>query len=212
MTNTFEKIPEEKRNLIITLSVEEFSLKSYADASTDDIARKAGIAKGSLFYYFKSKKGLYLYVLGDCITRALAAAKKRSVDTDDAREGLIDSFYNRIKFCRENPETFRLIQRASGELSPEVFEEKQQLMNAYIDDSDRELKDSISSFVKKASLNTDPVTACDVLYMYWTGVSMFMLNRHKQLPERAMREPETVYTDIETYFNTLFDGLFKPKK
>ena len=45
-------------------------------ASTDDIAAKAGISKGLLFYYFHNKKELYLYLL-EYATRRCAGLPKR---------------------------------------------------------------------------------------------------------------------------------------
>jgi len=63
MYSSFEKLPVEKRELILRSSLEEFTAKGYYEASTDAITRNAGISKGILFHYFKSKKGLYLYLV-----------------------------------------------------------------------------------------------------------------------------------------------------
>ena len=46
----------------INAAIEVFSKYDYKHASTDLIAAKAGITKGSLFYYFHNKKELYLYL------------------------------------------------------------------------------------------------------------------------------------------------------
>lgn len=62
MSNSFEKLPEEKRNLILRISLEEFVRNGYYKASTDTITGQAGISKGILFHYFKNKKGLFLYL------------------------------------------------------------------------------------------------------------------------------------------------------
>ena len=52
MNEKFFALPEEKRHQIINAAIEVFSKYDYKHASTDLIAAKAGISKGSLFYYF----------------------------------------------------------------------------------------------------------------------------------------------------------------
>lgn len=63
MYSTFEKLPEDKKQKIIKVCIDEFSANGYESTSTDVITEKAEISKGSLFYYFKNKKGLYLYIV-----------------------------------------------------------------------------------------------------------------------------------------------------
>ncbi len=62
MNEKFYELPEEKRLRIINAGFEVFSRNTYKKASTDDIAVKAGISKGLLFYYFHDKKSLYLFL------------------------------------------------------------------------------------------------------------------------------------------------------
>lgn len=58
----FFELPEEKQLRIINAALEAFSKSEYKKASTEDIAAKAGISKGLLFYYFHDKKTLYLFL------------------------------------------------------------------------------------------------------------------------------------------------------
>ena len=63
MNEKFLELPEEKRLKIINAGFEIFSKSDYKHASTEDIAAKAGISKGLLFYYFHNKQALYLFLL-----------------------------------------------------------------------------------------------------------------------------------------------------
>lgn len=63
MNEAFMGLSEEKRQRIINGALEVFARYDYKQALTDDIAAKAGISKGSLFYYFKDKRELYLYLV-----------------------------------------------------------------------------------------------------------------------------------------------------
>ncbi len=69
---TFFNLPEEKRNKIINISLLEFAQHSYRVASLSRIVEKAGIAKGSMYQYFKNKKGLYLYLIDFTTNRKLS--------------------------------------------------------------------------------------------------------------------------------------------
>lgn len=59
----FDALPPERQEAIIRASVEGFGRNSYKEASTEDIARRAGMSKGLLFFYFRNKKALYLRTL-----------------------------------------------------------------------------------------------------------------------------------------------------
>jgi AcrR family transcriptional regulator len=60
---TFFNLPEEKRQVIIDIAIDEFADNDYKNASISNIASRAGIAKGSLYQYFKDKRELYFYLL-----------------------------------------------------------------------------------------------------------------------------------------------------
>jgi AcrR family transcriptional regulator len=63
MNEKFFELPEEKKHKIINAGFEIFSKNTYKKASTEDIAARAGISKGLLFYYFHNKKALYMFLL-----------------------------------------------------------------------------------------------------------------------------------------------------
>ncbi|NLM21554.1 MAG: TetR/AcrR family transcriptional regulator [Peptococcaceae bacterium] len=62
-TEKFMKLDPQKRKTILDAALQEFADYGYEYASTNRIVEKAKISKGSLFYYFKSKKELYYYLI-----------------------------------------------------------------------------------------------------------------------------------------------------
>lgn len=62
MTEIFNKLDEEKRLAIINSGLKIFSIYGFQKSSTDLIARKAGISKGLLFYYFKNKLSYFEFL------------------------------------------------------------------------------------------------------------------------------------------------------
>jgi len=51
--------PEKTRAAILQAALQEFAHEGVAGARTDEIARRAGVNKALLYYYFKDKEGLY---------------------------------------------------------------------------------------------------------------------------------------------------------
>ncbi|MEG0285823.1 MAG: TetR/AcrR family transcriptional regulator [Vagococcus sp.] len=54
---------EEKELEILLAATKEFSEKGFFQTKTEDIANRAGVSKGLVFHYFKSKKNLYNQVV-----------------------------------------------------------------------------------------------------------------------------------------------------
>ncbi|WP_377889055.1 TetR/AcrR family transcriptional regulator [Alkalihalobacillus sp. R86527] len=91
MYTNFERLPDEKKERILSICIEEFAESGFDKTSTDTITTRAGISKGILYHYFKNKKNLYIYVvdhsrklIGDRIMNDL-----QSVKTED--------FFDRVK-------------------------------------------------------------------------------------------------------------------
>jgi len=62
MNKKFFTLSQRKQMRIIEAGIDVFGEFGYQKANTDDIAAKAGISKGLLFYYFHNKKEFYLFL------------------------------------------------------------------------------------------------------------------------------------------------------
>ena len=60
-TKTFYRLRDEKQDAILRAAVHEFVKNGFTRTKTSDIAKNAGISKGSLFQYFENKKELFIY-------------------------------------------------------------------------------------------------------------------------------------------------------
>ncbi|MBA4603099.1 TetR/AcrR family transcriptional regulator [Thermoactinomyces mirandus] len=52
-----------KKAELLNAALDEFTKKTYEDASLNRIIKNAGISKGTFYYHFKDKQTLYLYLL-----------------------------------------------------------------------------------------------------------------------------------------------------
>ncbi|MBT2654949.1 TetR/AcrR family transcriptional regulator [Bacillus sp. ISL-18] len=57
-----EKLTEKQRKILLS-AIESFSEKGYASTSTSEIAKKAGVAEGTIFRHYKTKKDLLMAIV-----------------------------------------------------------------------------------------------------------------------------------------------------
>lgn len=62
-TETFLRLPEEKRRRFLDAAWEEFTSARFTDVSINQIVRRAGIPRGSFYQYFAGKDDLFAYLL-----------------------------------------------------------------------------------------------------------------------------------------------------
>ena len=62
-SETFLRLPEEKRTRFINAAWEEFTSTRFADASINQIIKRAKIPRGSFYQYFLDKDDLFAYLL-----------------------------------------------------------------------------------------------------------------------------------------------------
>lgn len=62
-TDTFFRLPEEKRQRLMDSAWDEFTTVRFSDASINKIIRSAGIPRGSFYQYFTDKDDLFSYLV-----------------------------------------------------------------------------------------------------------------------------------------------------
>jgi AcrR family transcriptional regulator len=76
MATVQRQTAEERREEVLAAAVEEFARHGFHGASTDSIARRAGISQPYLFRLFGSKKDLYVAAVRRCFRRTLEAMQR----------------------------------------------------------------------------------------------------------------------------------------
>lgn len=76
------------RQRIVVAALRYFSEKGYAGTSLREIAECARTTKPMIYYYFKSKEGLYISTLGDLLGAFAEAIDRATNPGDDPREKL----------------------------------------------------------------------------------------------------------------------------
>ena len=74
------KEAEERRNEILDAADELFGQKGFDGTSTNDILEKVGIARGTLYYHFKSKEDIMDSLVDRYSVRLLGSAQEIAAD------------------------------------------------------------------------------------------------------------------------------------
>jgi len=90
--------PETRSAAILAAALDEFTARGYEGARLDDIARRAGIAKGTIYLYFADKESLFQELVRSMVSPVLDALEKMR-DVDVPARLLIETLLN--TFVRE---------------------------------------------------------------------------------------------------------------
>jgi len=106
----------EKQKSILQASIRLFAEKGFHASSTAEIAKEAGVAEGTIFRHYKSKKDILLAVVAPVLVKFAAPFVLRDVRTILAtRENkpfaqlLTELYRNRLELLQANEKHFRII-------------------------------------------------------------------------------------------------------
>src|SRR2546423_10021654 len=89
----------DKRGAILAAALAEFSAAGFAAARLDDVARRAGVAKGTIYLYFRDKESLFQELVRSMLNPILGALEAKPMADLPARqvaEAIADSFVHEI--------------------------------------------------------------------------------------------------------------------
>ncbi|HEY7536345.1 MAG TPA: TetR/AcrR family transcriptional regulator [Gaiellaceae bacterium] len=99
MAATARKTSEERREEILGAALEEFAARGLHGASTEDIARRAGISQPYVFRLFGTKKALFVAVVNRCFrqTHELFARAAEGKRGGEALEAMGRAYVRRLE-------------------------------------------------------------------------------------------------------------------
>jgi TetR/AcrR family transcriptional regulator len=101
--------PARTRDKILTHATREFASKGFDGARVDGIALRCKLSKNMLYYYFKSKEGLFVAVLERMYEKLRTQQKDLAVRASDPVVALEQLVHHTFNALLENPEAIRLM-------------------------------------------------------------------------------------------------------
>jgi TetR/AcrR family fatty acid metabolism transcriptional regulator len=79
---------EEKRLAILKAALEVVTAKGYSDTKVEDVADRAGVAKGTVYLYFEDKPAIYVGLVDWLLEQALSTLRETAARPLSARQKL----------------------------------------------------------------------------------------------------------------------------
>ncbi|MCL5277210.1 MAG: TetR/AcrR family transcriptional regulator [Deltaproteobacteria bacterium] len=106
-------LPEQRKQSILSSAKEMFAIKGYHETSISDIIKRADIARGTFYLYFKDKRGVFDALFDELLSR-INSDVKRVVVGDDQKPPLgqiADNMKRVFQFATDDPELARILFR-----------------------------------------------------------------------------------------------------
>ncbi len=173
MIGQFEKLPPTEQQKIIKVCLEEFGDKGYARASTNTIVKNAGIPKGTLFYFFKNKKNLFLYLVDHAVNRYIEFVEAYTEDLPpDLFDRLLYMFEVRMRFAVHAPHLYRFFFRTLLKIPDELKADMQGRFKSYAAASKDQMSEGLDISRLRKGVSVDQ--AMELLSYFTEG----LLARH----------------------------------
>ena len=103
---------ERTRARILEAAEVEFGARGFHDASIADIARRAGVAHGTIYLYFPGKEALFAELVYEINRQLRAYIRRRTQGLSDRRDVEIAGFEAFFEFIAEHPQAYRIVREA----------------------------------------------------------------------------------------------------
>ncbi len=113
----------ERRQAILTAALDEFSARGFEAARLDDVAKRAGVAKGTIYLYFRDKESLFQELIRAMLTPivgTIEAMGQADLPAEKLADTIIDLFVREIYETRRK-DVIRLM-IAEGRRFPKLAE------------------------------------------------------------------------------------------
>jgi AcrR family transcriptional regulator len=122
-TVTWARVDPARRAAVVEAAEAEFGARGFSRGSLNVIARRAGVAKGSLFQYFADKRDLYAFIADLASQRVRAYMEDRIRELDPSRpffDFLTDLLDAWVGYFAEHPRERSLHAAATLEVDAEA--------------------------------------------------------------------------------------------
>jgi AcrR family transcriptional regulator len=110
-------VSEFRRAEIVDAARTVFAHRGFADGIMDEIAKEAGVAKGTLYLYFQSKTEIYKAVLDHDMRTLKKSTLSRLDEAKGLREKILAFILARLERAEASREFFRIMDSESRALS-----------------------------------------------------------------------------------------------
>jgi AcrR family transcriptional regulator len=142
--NLWRDVMNKTKNLIFHSAIKIFSEKGYNGATMDEIAMNAGVAKGTLYYHFRSKEEIFKYIIDEGMRIIRDEIQTAVKNEKEPVEKLREIFKVQLNLVHRNRDFFKVI--ASQLWGKEIRQlNLRNIMENYISDIEVYIKEAMDA-------------------------------------------------------------------
>jgi AcrR family transcriptional regulator len=206
---TLSKKQTDKQQKVVGTAIRLFAEKGYANTSTSEIAREAGVAEGTIFRHFGTKDNLLLSVILPFIKESIPSMaedvfnKVLPVDPASFEDFLRAFLKDRIQFIHENKEIFQVF------IKEFLYNEelRKEFLPFFSENIGQRFTKVIELYKQKGELIESPSKSLQKTIFTFIGgyfVSRFML-----FPNEIVYDDDV---EVENILRFIMDGVRKKAK
>lgn len=195
-----------KRDSILAAAESLVDLQKHSLPQVSEIAKKAGLAKGTVYIYFRTKEEIYLSLLARGFAKWLGGIKA-ALSTPNANPETILTAY--CDFCVNNPKTLFLASLASTILENNIPEEVAYEFKRSLAQETRNISEQIEALFPGVSCG---YAAKLFIYSYALTLGLWQHAHPSPVIEKVFKKPELSILRINfgdaihAALNTLWKG------
>ena len=194
----------DKQAKIIEAAIEIFSEKGFAATSTSEIAKKAGVAEGTIFRHYQTKKGLLMSIVTPVWTKSVAPflAKNFVKEVFDNKYSSYEDFIrtlikNRFAFVKKHLPIIKIfLQEVS--FHPEL---QLQFKKIFTEHVSKKFEQIVQHFQEKGEIIDLPPNS--VMRMMITTIVGFLFTRFLVLPQHEWQDEAEIERTVQFIMNGL---------
>lgn len=194
-----DEIREQRIHDIVLATIDVYADKGYLGTQMDDVASKACLAKGLLYYYFKSKQSLFQHVFQTMMDHAISTPNQ-IFDVNASIKHSLQLFITFfITAVYEEPKQVMAYWRMNEDL-PKVFPERADASMQFFEKFHAPLADLFQLGMERGEIRPgDAGLSASVFWLGLSGVLLYLL--------RQTQPPKTKDAVMEQISAQLLHGI-----
>lgn len=211
---TFYKIAEDKRERLVREAARLFAERGFNQTDMAELARRAGVAKGSIYNYFQSKEDLYIHVCRDGIERSRKAVYGEMDPSWDLFRQVEHIFRQGVRFVQTYPEYLILydnissagMERFAEQMSLEVEKFTADYLKRLIH---RDIRNGIIRGDVDVNLSAFFINSLYIVFLTSLVSTHFKIRMREYLEIKGDIDAETIEKELHS-MTVMVDRLLRP--
>lgn len=196
--NTFFNLPEEKKDKIVAVAIDEFAQNHYQKVTINKIVKRAEIPKGSFYQYFENKDDLYIFLFSQIgnTKKNMFEESKEKINQLDFKSYVILLLKESGRFESKDLKILELKNKFINECPQEI---RKKILSNEFPKSYELLTDVIKRYIKKGELreNLDVEMTAYIITQGMVNIEFYQINESTHIETLGARMLDVVITGLK---------------